>query len=144
MKVISKDVSFPSINNSSTDYRSKLRKRSEIVSPRHQLQRKIHKKCSWFLTEIYWLFQVDCCESTNEVNWSRKVCYRNFFLPISQDQSIENNTKRILTHILKRWDGNNSSAPPSADTITPTEVVALNVYSVELKYYCLYFLIYPQ
>ena len=42
LKVISKDVSLPSIKNISTYSISKLRKRSEIISPRHQLQRKRH------------------------------------------------------------------------------------------------------
>ena len=28
----------------------------------------------------------------------------------SQDKSIENNTKRILNHVLKNWNKNNSSA----------------------------------
>ena len=34
------------------------------------------------------------------------------FLSISQYQSIDNNTKIILTHILKRWYGEKSSAHP--------------------------------
>ena len=54
-------------------------------------------------------------------------------LPISQDQSIENNTKRIMTHLLKHWGGKNSSVHPSANALTPTEVVALKVYSIKLK-----------
>ena len=61
-----------------------------------------------------------------------------------QYQSIENNKKRILTHILKRWYRNKSSAHPSAHAITPDEVVALKVYDIELKYYCLSFLLYSQ
>ena len=51
----------------------------------------------------------------------------------SQDQGIENNTKRILPNILKRWNKNNSSAHPSKYTLTYAELVALKVYSVEVK-----------
>ena len=43
LKVTPKDVLLTSINASSTDSRSKLRKRSEIVSPHHQLQSKQEK-----------------------------------------------------------------------------------------------------
>ena len=44
LKVIHKEASFSSINYNSKYSRSKLRSRSEIVSSRHQLQRKIQKK----------------------------------------------------------------------------------------------------
>ena len=43
LKVIHKEVSFSSINHNSTDSRSKLRSRSDIFSPRHQIQRKRQK-----------------------------------------------------------------------------------------------------
>ena len=66
------------------------------------------------------------------------------FLTISQDKNIENKTKRILTHVLKSWDVNTSSAHPSAPALTTSEVVALKVYFIELKYHYLYLLIYSQ
>ena len=65
-------------------------------------------------------------------------------LPIYQYQNIEDITKRILTLILKRCDGNKSSYHPSAHAMEPAEVVALKVYYIELKYYCQYFLLYSQ
>ena len=58
-----------------------------------------------------------------------------YLLTISQDQSIENNTRIILNHILKGWDGNKSSAHPSAHVITPADVLSMKLYSIELKYY---------
>ena len=48
----------------------------------------------------------------------------------SQDQSIENNTNRIMNHLLNRWNGNKSSTHPSSHAMTPAESVALKVYSI--------------
>ena len=44
----------------------------------------------------------------------------------SQDQCIETNKKRILTHVLNRWNEKKSSAHPS--TLTPAETVAPKIY----------------
>ena len=52
----------------------------------------------------------------------------------SQDQSIENNSKIILTRILKRWNGNKSSDHPSTHALKYSELVALKVDSNALKY----------
>ena len=64
-----------------------------------------------------------------------KSSIMNSFGSSSQYQSIENITKRILIHILNLWDGNKTSAYPSAPVMTPDEVVALKLYSIELKWY---------
>ena len=55
------------------------------------------------------------------------------FLLISQDEIIENNTKIILTHLLKRWHINKSSSHTVPHALTHAELVALKVYSIELK-----------
>ena len=52
------------------------------------------------------------------------------FCSSSQDQSIENNTKIILNHILKRWNENKSSTNPSTHALTPAEIVALKLYFI--------------
>ena len=59
----------------------------------------------------------------------------------SQDQGIEANTKRILTQVLNSWNEENSSAHPSTCTLASAETVALMIYSIELKYYSLPFVI---
>ena len=51
----------------------------------------------------------------------------------SQDQSTENNSKMILTHILRRCNGNKSSSHPSTNIMTPSEHVALKILSIEIK-----------
>ena len=38
-----------------------------------------------------------------------------------------------MAHILKRWDGNKSSIHPSAHAMEPAEIIALKLYSIELK-----------
>ena len=60
---------------------------------------------------------------------------RNYFDASSQDQCIENNTKIILTHVLRRWDENKSNAHTSTSALTPAETVALKIYSIELKHF---------
>ena len=65
-----------------------------------------------------------------------------FFGSSPQDQIIENNKKRIMTHVLKHWNEIKSSAHPSTHPFTSAELVELKVYSIELKYYCLSLLIY--
>ena len=63
-----------------------------------------------------------------------KKYVRNSFDASSQDKCIETNSKRIMTHVLRRWDGNKSNAHPSTSTSTPAETVALKIYSIELKH----------
>ena len=50
-----------------------------------------------------------------------------------QYQCIETNTKRILTHVLKRWNEKKSSAHPSTPALTSYETVYLKIYFIELK-----------
>ena len=73
-----------------------------------------------------------------------KRSIETYFGYSSQDKSIEDNTKRILTHILKHWNVNKEVTHPSAHAMAPAESVALKVYSIELKYYFLSFLIDSQ
>ena len=56
-----------------------------------------------------------------------------YFDSSSQDQCIETNTKRILTHVLMRWNEDKSNARPSTCTLYPDKTVALKIYSIELK-----------
>ena len=57
----------------------------------------------------------------------------NYFDYYSQDQCIETNTKRITTHVLRRWNENKSISHPSTFALNPAETVALNIYSIELN-----------
>ena len=61
-------------------------------------------------------------------------CIRNSFDVSSQDQCIKTTSKRILTHVLRRWDDIKSTAHPSTSATTPAETVAMKIYSIELKY----------
>ena len=49
------------------------------------------------------------------------------------DQGIKTNTKRILTRVLNNWNENKSIAHPSTCVLTPSEIVAMKIYSIELK-----------
>ena len=57
----------------------------------------------------------------------------NSFGSSYQYQIIENNAKIILTHVLKRWNLNKSSAHSSTCALTSAEIVALKIYFIEPK-----------
>ena len=126
-------MSLPSINDNGTDPSTNLRNRSEIVSPCHQLQWKKQKNVNDYSQKFIGGFKLIVLnlppKLTDKVKRTTVTSYRSY----SQDQSIENNTKRIMTNPFKRWVGKKSSAHPSAHAITPTEVVSLKVYSIEIK-----------
>ena len=62
-----------------------------------------------------------------------KKTIATYFGSYSQDQSIENNPKIILTNPLRRWNDNNSSSHLSANSFKTAEHVALNILSIEFK-----------
>ena len=57
----------------------------------------------------------------------------NSFDYSSQDQCIETNTKRILTHVLMRWNEDKSNAHPSTCASNEDETGGLKIYSNKLK-----------
>ena len=57
----------------------------------------------------------------------------NSFYSSSQDQCIETNTKRILTHVLMCLNEDKYNAQPSTCELTTAETVAMKIYSIELK-----------
>ena len=57
-----------------------------------------------------------------------KKSVTNSFYSYSQDKCIETNTNKIMTHVLSRWNENNSIAHPSTFALTPAETLALKIY----------------
>ena len=141
--MINKDDSLPSTDNNGTYSRSKLRKRSEnvylIINSRGK-EIKVHDYSQKLIDN----FKLIVVNPPPKVTDQEKRSIATLFGSFYQYQSIENNTKRILNHILNSWNENKSSTHWSEHETTPAEIVALKVYSIELKYYCLYFLIYSQ
>ena len=70
-----------------------------------------------------------------KVTDQEKKCVGNYFDASSQDKCIETTSKRILTHVFRRWDDIKSTVHPSTSAMTPDETVALKIYSIELKHY---------
>ena len=54
----------------------------------------------------------------------------------SEEQSIENNSNMILTHILILWNEKKSSSHARANALAPVEHVVLDIFPIELKLYC--------
>ena len=48
-------------------------------------------------------------------------------------ETYEDIAKRILTHILKRWDQNKTQSHPSSAALTAAEHVSLKFYNIVLK-----------
>ena len=106
---------------------------SEMVSPRHQLQRKRRKKIHDYSQKLINDFELVLVKTSPNLTDQEKKHVRNYFDASSQDQCIETNTKRILTHILIRWKEDKSNAHPSTCALTVNETVSLKIYSIELK-----------
>ena len=70
-----------------------------------------------------------------KLTYKERISIKTSFGYSSQYQSIKNNTKINLTHILKRWNGNKSNGNPRAHAMTPAEVVTLKVYAIGIKYH---------
>ena len=62
-----------------------------------------------------------------------KKIVMNSFDYSSQDQCFETNTKRIMTHVLMRWNEDKSNAHSLTSALTAGETVALKIYSIALK-----------
>ena len=78
-------------------------------------------------------FELVLVTPSPKVTDQEKKCVRNCFDVSSQDQYIENISKRIMTHVLRHWDDIESTAHPSTSATTPAETVALKIYTIELK-----------
>ena len=107
---------------------------SEMVTPRHRLQRKHQKQVHDYSQKSINDFNLVLVNPYPKLTDLEKKSVMNSFDCSSQDQCIETNTKIILTHSLMRWKEYKSNAHPSTCALTATETVALNMYSIELKY----------
>ena len=107
---------------------------SEMVTPRHQLQRKRRKKINDYSQKSINDFELVLMTPSPKLTDQEKKYVRNYFDASSQNHFIETNSKRILTCVLRCWDGNKYNAHTSTSSLTPAETVALKIYSIELKH----------
>ena len=135
LKVVHKEPSFSSINNNSTDSRSKMSKRLEMVSPRHQLLRKRLKQVHDYSHKLIDDFKLVIVNLSPKLADQEKHSIATSFGSYFQDQCIKTNTKIIFTHVLKRWNANKYSEHPSKCALDPYETVAMRIYLIELKWY---------
>ena len=133
LNVIHKETSLSSINVKRSNSRSEKYSMSEMVTPRHQLQRKRRKKIHDYSQKSINDFELVLVKPSPKLTDQEKKDVRNCFNASSQDKCIENKTNRILTHVLRRWDKNKSNAHPSTCALTPADTVHLKIYSIELK-----------
>ena len=134
LNLIHRETSLLSINVKISSQKSEKGNMSEMVTPRHQIQRKRRKKTNDYSQKSIDHFELVLVTPFPKRTDQEKKCVRNHFDASSQDQSIETTSKRILNHVLRRWDDIKSTAQPSTSAMTPAETVALKIYSIELKH----------
>ena len=76
---------------------------SEMVTPCHQIQRKRRKKMNDYSQKSINDFELVLVTPSPKVTDQENKSVRNCFDVSSQDQSIENTSKIIMTHVLRRW-----------------------------------------
>ena len=106
---------------------------SEMVTPRHLLQRKRQNKVHDYSQKLMNDFKLNIMNPYPKLTDQEKKSVMNSFDSSSQDQCIETNTKIILTHVLMCWNEDKSNTHPSTCALTTAENVALKIYSTELK-----------
>ena len=83
-----------------------------MISPRHQLQRKRHKRVHGYSHKSIVDFKLVVVNTPPKLPDKEKRSITTSFFDYFQYQSIEKNTKRILTHILKRFNGKKIKCSP--------------------------------
>ena len=134
LNLIHRETSLPSINVKRSSQISEKNSMSEMLTPRHHIQRKIRKKMNEYSQKSIDDFELVLLTPSPKVTDQENKCVRNYFDVSSQDQCIETTSKRILTHVLRCWDDIKYTAHPSTSTMTPAETVGLKIYSIELKH----------
>ena len=135
LNLIHRETSLPLINFKSSGQKSERGNMSEKVIPRHQIQRKRRKKMHDYSQKSIDDFELVLVTPFPKVTDQEKKSVRNCFAASSQDQSIENTSKIILAHVLRRWKEDKSNAHPSTSAMAPAETVAMKIYTIELKHY---------
>ena len=96
LKVVHKKTSFLSINYNSTYSRSKMRSRSEIISPRHHFQRKRQKKVYDYSQKSIDDFKLIFVNPSQKLTDQLKRIIATYFGSSSQDQCIGTNKPEPL------------------------------------------------
>ena len=103
---------------------------SEMVTPCHQLQRKRQKKVHDYSQKSINDSNLGILNPSTKLTDQEKKSVMNYFDSSSQDQCIETNMKRILTHVLMRWNEDKSNSHLISCALTAAETVALKIYSI--------------
>ena len=97
-------------------------------TPRHQLQRKRRKQVHDYSQKLIDDFKLIIVNPSPKLTDQENKSVMNYFDYYSQDQCIETNPKRILTHVLRHYNKNKFIAHPSACALTTDENVFMKIY----------------
>ena len=130
LKVIHKETSLSSINVKRSNSISDKNIMSEMVTPCHQLQRKLQEKLHDYSQKSINDFILVLLNPYPKLTDLEKKHFMNYFYSSSKYKCIETNTKIILTHVLMLWKEDKSNAHPRTYALTAAETVALKIYSI--------------
>ena len=105
LNVIHRETSLSSIDVKRFNSRSEKYSMSEMVTPHHQFQRKRRKKIQDYSQKSINDFELVIVKPSPKLTDQEKKHVKNSFDASYQDQCIETNTKRILSHVSRRWKG---------------------------------------
>ena len=94
-----------------------------MVTHLHQLHSKLQKKVHDYSQKSIDDFKLIIVNTSPNLTEQEKKSVMNYFDSSSQDQCIETNTKRILTHVLRCWDENKPISHPSTCVLTPESLI---------------------
>ena len=106
---------------------------SETVSPCNQLHRKWKKTVNDYSKKSISDFKLIVVYPSPKLTNQENKIIATSLMDYCQEQIIENNSKRIVSYLLKCWSKNKYSLHPSTNVLTPDEHVLLKIFSTELK-----------
>ena len=118
LNLIHRETSLPCISVKRSSQRLEKCSMSEMVTPRHHIQRKRRKKMNDYSHKSIDDFELVLVTPSPKVTNQEKKCVSNSFDASFQYQCIETNSKIILTHSLRRWDEIKSNAHPSTSALS--------------------------
>ena len=108
------------------------KKRATKYSTKHTLQRKRQKKVN-YMENSFDDFKLMVVYPSPKLHIDDLVIISKCDVPGIKKGTNEVISKRVLTHLLKRWDQNKTQSHPSSIALSPAEHVSLKVCKFFLK-----------
>ena len=108
------------------------KKRATKFSTKNTLQRKRQKQVD-YMEHSFDDFKLIVVYPSPKLHIDDLVILSKCDVPGMKKGTNEVIAKRVLTHLLKRWDQNKTQSHPSSSALSPAEHVSLKVCDIVLK-----------